>query len=113
MFDKFAYTHNLAREPELCLDRGIRGDSRWRVVGAIKIPSVEPREVLKGSKDLIAADYINAVSLECYQEGACYPPVVEEVISKGPALTRSCDISEIVRNGWVIDETFRQHLDRG
>jgi hypothetical protein len=62
MFHILANTHQFPRQPKLLLDRFIGLDLRCWVIGAVEVPCVEAGEVLNRSEELIAADYVAAVS---------------------------------------------------
>jgi hypothetical protein len=68
VLDELADAHQLARRTELLLGRLIRRDGGLWAVRAVEIPCEETGEVLKGTQDLVAADY-DGVSMRVMFEG--------------------------------------------
>jgi hypothetical protein len=59
VLSELADTHDLACCAELLLDGIVGVDGGLGLVGAVQVPSVEAGEVLEGTEELIATDWID------------------------------------------------------
>lgn len=76
-----------------------------RIVGAEEVPSIESGEVLQSPEDFVTANYSKQVVL------ATKYIVFQSLRSKARLnSTSSCDESEVVRHGRMINQCVGDHL---